>query len=914
VIQLLFFLRFRTQLRQARPETLSALETALFKAFEDAGAIAINKERVIAAAFDESSLGVWLNVVTVLETALELIEKARDFPSGSFMLVIGKDVFASGKESLCRDLASVHGGSGLWCASTLQGALRSYCSFEDKTAASGVYIQIKHIETISRSIKRPAAAFPLSEKIVQMLKQKAGQNVALSGPRFIGKREGLYRFCTLLGNLPPLTLRFRNLENTAQIGAFADLLNPKIHALFNTGIARKQLEKIDALRATVFRERLRSEYSAALVQNSRRFFQVVLETYCDEMRLRNATPVLVLENIQNVDDTALRIFMDVWNALPSSSALRVYGTYAAENDDALKNWSAVFHHVIILPPEPVPLLFASPADIAPDLWELAYTFSLLVRYFPGTMVPRLFEETGRNHTMLLRVFAMLTRFGIIDSIDDPVPHIRGFTAIAEKMIGERKALVHTVVRERLLASVACGNLSACFNLLEYVRDLGGEISDELAWIAIRADVLDDTTGRINKAIAEKRFGALVGEHRNAALRSMFATLDALVRGNEKALRVAFVTGAPPGVSPEPVLYQTQHLMNRACYQLGVKSGAEALDTVRKIIRLNQEQEHSCPAQAYRLLAIINLLRQKIVDAGDYAAIAVDYAEKQGASHELGIATYYEANIQYLTGNLSKAERLAAAAERNAAAAGRYDWADRCRFLRGRLRFEFGFYQDALHLFEKTLENLTAPVSETMKSALSAWIFRTKAFSPGHTAVSGSATPDALLFEAEAAYFRGDYKKALTLTETIQGAPPTDGFLYTDRPDWRSGFAQCELLLIPERDFWTRIASAYHSLALSRLSPTAATRQQAVSELSWVSSNELAPDTDPNDAFYFYALYRVLRESGAERLDTNTVIGMAFKRLQQRSIKIDEPEARRTFLNRPYWNNILTLAAKEHKLV
>ena len=301
----------------------------------------------------------------------------------------------------------------------------------------------------------------------------------------------------------------------------------------------------------------------------------------------------------------------------------------------------------------------------------------------------------------------------------------------------------------------------------------------------------------------------------------------------------------------------------------------------------------------------------MAEAADYINIATEYEGKQAETDELGVSLYYEATIQYLFGNLSKAERLALNAERDLANTGRYDWADRARFLLGRLRFDFGFYQDALHLFERTMENIAGPTSQPMKDTLSAWIYRAKVFS-GESPEYAGDNLDGLLFGSEAAYLHGDYKKSLSLSEKVLANLPTEGFLFTERPDWQSGFAQCELLLISEHDFWMRMASSYHSLSLCRLSPDA--QKQAVSGLGWLTQNELLPDTDPNDAFYFYALYRVLRESCAASLDTNTIIGMAFRRLQQRSIRIDDHEARRTFLSRPYWNNALCAAGKDHKLI
>jgi hypothetical protein len=85
-------------------------------------------------------------------------------------------------------------------------------------------------------------------------------------------------------------------------------------------------------------------------------------------------------------------------------------------------------------------------------------------------------------------------------------------------------------------------------------------------------------------------------------------------------------------------------------------------------------------------------------------------------------------------------------------------------------------------------------------------------------------------------------------------------------------------------------------------------------------DELLPDTDPSDTIYFYAWYRMLTDSlnrkdpSATQVDLNTVVSMAFKRLQRRAGKIDDAEIKQAFLSLPRWNNALYQAAREHRLI
>lgn len=945
----MFFLRFRTQLQRTRSEQLTNVERGFVKALEAANGTVHIKARCITASFDEKSLGIWLDIISILETGLNLLKRNCPIPTGGYVFVLCKDVPVFESEDVCRALASQHGKSGMWCDLEMKKALNSYCVFENdkfaiRTGSTGSYVQIKGIEAISHSVRKAASAFPLSDKIVRLIKQDAGKNIVFSGPDFIGKREGIYRFCALESVAPPLILRFRRdagdavlnsngsaINGGAAIAAFADVINPKIHTFLTTGNDagagdwQKRLEILDALEKIIFRERLRAECSPALAGTIRRFFRLLVDMYVAKTKKKKAHPVIVVENLHNADALARDIFFDGYSEVKFDVA--VYGTCIEKKDKSvfLNKWDVVFSKNIVLDYNTdTPLI--NLREMSGDLWELAYTFNLLRNFFPGHLFLRLFEETGRNPSILVRIFAQLARIGVIDCIDDPIPRIPNFTILAERFLRDRKAVIYDFVKTCLLQVVSNGKISACFNLIEALAGLRAEISDALLWNAMRSDIFNGTTQKIHLSIAQNRFYAIVGKERGPAARRLFLAFNALIHGDKKDVQDAFATPAPDTTS---ALYQMELLINCACYYVGSRQQAQAFDILKKVLRMNHDQRKTSPAKVFRLIALEKLQVGMQSEAVEYITIAVEHAEKQGAIDELAICSYYAANIHYLIGDLSKSERLVRAAEHNAVISGCDNWADRARFLRGRLLFEFGFYQDALHVFEKTIENLSEPVTDAMKNTINAWIFRAKFFSslsdaepnaaalPDAPGVNGGADPsnlEFLLFKAEAAYLSGDYKKALELSETITMSIPSEDFLWTERPDWSSGFAQAELLSMCERDFWGRKASIFHSLALSKISENADDKQQAVKDIDWLTRGEVPPGADTCDFFYFYALYRVLRESGASLININTAVGTAFRRLQQRSLKIDDTEARRGFLNRPYWNKALIQTAKEYMLV
>ncbi|MDR3334618.1 MAG: hypothetical protein LBT13_07020 [Treponema sp.] len=925
MIQLLFFLRFRSQLHHIRPELISLLEQSIIESIEATGGKRVNNRWIIVASFDEDSLGIWLNIITVLERILAVLNEVVPELSG-YSLVLGRDIPDYDMVRLCRALASQSGGAGIWCAPSVQKPLSHYMAFaplesagrgktfKDNTLIEG-YVQLKHL--ILPSKKEGMDAFPFREKIQRSITYDISKNAVLIGPRFMGKRDGLYHVCaSFLGELPSLVLRF----GSGGLGYLADVLSPSIRSFISGHILEEGLAELDTLGGFIFRERLRDEYPDYVLQKGRLFFQKVLAAYIAAVKEQKKIPILILENIHLADEATIRISMEVFAAIEDKTGLLIYGTCfdgagveakASFIEVRRKPWETMFHRFISFSAEvfPVPQNVEMPLD----LWEIAYTISLLGRYFPGTLFPQLFEEEAVNPAMIFRAFTMLSNWGVIDCTDDPVPRIADFTVKAEAILGARKEKSRLIVRNRLLAWISTGQLRPCFRLLEALVDLGGTMSDELVLNTIYGDVINGTYAGIEAAIKENRFDAVVGDTRGPALSVLFTTLKALIHGDETQIRSIF--SAPMDEVQYSSGYKVQMLVNFAAYHLGTGAIETALETVKKAILLGQGQRSGAVAQGYRLFSLVNLSKQRIDEALDYIAFAFEIAEGSEHFDELGVTAYYAAAAQFLYGNLSKAERLAQQSEQTAATAGRPDWADRARFLRGKIRFDTGYYQEALDIFKDLHAHPTGTPSEDMKSSVAAWIYRARVFA-GLPLIQEPSSPgeEALLFAAEASYLTGNYQKTAGLTEKLLQLPQGEHFLYTEQPDWRNGFAQCELLLLHPGALWNPMISAYRTLALCRLPSARAEREQAIADMRQLLRDELIPDLDPNGIFYFYAYYRVLQDSGADQIDMNSAISMAFKRLQRRAIHIDDPKTRQVYLTRQRWNGALMTTAKEYNLI
>jgi len=59
---------------------------------------------------------------------------------------------------------------------------------------------------------------------------------------------------------------------------------------------------------------------------------------------------------------------------------------------------------------------------------------------------------------------------------------------------------------------------------------------------------------------------------------------------------------------------------------------------------------------------------------------------------------------------------------------------------------------------------------------------------------------------------------------------------------------------------------------------------------------------------------MLRDIHAANVDMNTVVSMAYKRLQRRAGRIDDIGTKQAFLNLSRWNSTLCFAAREYKII
>ena len=903
-----FFLKFKAQLRRTQPDIVRQVDETLSRVIADAGGKITGERSVISVVFNEETTGFWLDIYILLENLKKSMDASTEF-FGYALVISGNS--PNSPDLLCRFLANC--GGGIFLDTNAVKKFIPYAVFEKpsewlkgrhrKYGSVGFY-RIRELKVFKPIAKNEHNL----QEIVRILEQETGKNILMLGHAFSQIHGGMYKYCKKLnGNFPVLTICFGSIG----LGALVDAWSPGIRSLLG-----KPTEKIDNLWELVFRDRIRDEVSDYIVRSVKRFLSLLFDFYFTAARKGKFTPVLALENIhlagKVVTDVLLESLAEIKNE--DKQKLLILGT--GEDDiqqEKLWKWKPVFHCVKKIDANNQRAL--NLPRLSNELWEIVYAISLLGRYFSPELFHRLFEEDKKNPVMIARAFSILYALGVIDNPREPRLLNRNFEDHAVKLLGEKASRVKAFVSGRLLDWAVRRNINPCFRLLTIIAGLDGTryIDDLLLLKSVSSDIVNETITGLEAAAENGFLKELFTVQKTEAVRCIFKTSMALYTGNEQDIDRVF---SEPGINSVcesfPIL-SAQITVNLCGYYLGKHDRNAASEKAKEAILAGQNKNIYCLSQGYRLFSLVCLSKQQTTETIEYLNFALANAEKTGNYHEMGVSAYYAAAAQLLYGDLYNAQRLARKSIEQSLAAGAADWADRSRFLEGRLEFELGHYRQAHDIFEALRKEPFDGITNEKDSLLAAWIYRSKIyFHDTMVRKPEDANNDAGLFEIEAAYLAGDYQKAVDLANSMSDTFSKENFLYTERPNWRSGFSQCEHLYFSQGEIQNRMICIFHSLALSRLSDKEG--QKAVQDIQRLLRNERFCEMDPWEAFYFYAKYRILEQTGASLVDISTTVSMAFKRLQRRASRIEDIETRRQYLDGPLWNRELCLAARDFKLI
>jgi len=919
MIYIFFILKFKSQLRRTRPDIVRQIDESLSRSIIDAGGKITGDRSVISAVLKEDSIGFWLDIYILIENLRKNIESSPEF--FGYSLVIGSKM-PNTPELLCRFLAN-HGG--IFVDEKAAKKLLPYAYFEKpfewlreikkRKYGCGGYYRIKDLKIFRLNNEND---FDINKNVTEQFEMLKGENVLMLGAQNLQMREGLNKYYNNLNwDFPPLTICFESIG----IGAVIDIWSLNIRSL-GTGELK---DEIDGLWEFLFRERIQDEVSGYVKRCIRRFLYLVFDYYIDISRKRYKTPVLALENVHLAECNTLNLLIDVLSEVVNANRQKLLIFGIAENTitfSSLEKLESIFNKIIKIDDIKQNILVPK---LSSELWEIVYAVALFNRYFSPELFLRLFEEENKNPLMVTKALSILYSLRIIDSVKEPRLFNRQFEEVACKILEDKAARIKTLVRDRLINWVVRRNINPCFRLLSIIANLDGvkQIDDMLLLQALTFDIVNKTFSTIETAMNNGQFDDFFSA-KAAVIRHVYRTSRALNTEGENDIERIFndtkKDQAEFNFNDYPVL-NTQILVNFCGFYLGRREEKEAAEKAKEAISLGQNKNLFCLPQAYRLFSLVSLPKQKINESIEYLGFALTNAEKAGNNHETAISAYYAAAVQFLYGDIYHAAHLAKKSIEQSLAAGHPDWADRSRFLEGRLEFELGHYSKAHEIFENMKKDPYGSMTDEKNNLLAAWVYRAKIYYQDPTIPKPEGSHhDADLFEIEAAYLSGEFIKVLELSASYVNPFIKDNFLYTEKADWYSGFAQCEHLYFRYGEIQSRMISLFNSLALGCLpeqdipKELIKNKEDPVQIIQKILRDEKLCEMDPWDSFYFYAKYRILEQTGASLVDLSTAVSMAFKRLQRRAGRIEDIDTRRQYLNGSRWNHELSLAAKEYKLI
>ena len=290
MLKVLFYIRYRGQLRRTRPELVASLENAVAEAASAAGGSTAAGRRVLSASFDEDRIGFWLDMLIFLERVCKALERASGELYGH-VVALGRDIPELCVEKLCRSLAGKGNGTGIWCSEEVRRALELYMDFGSARGnANGSrrgllarsseesdvgfncdeYSELREFRSFERE-----GGYPYREKIERVLALGTDKNTVLFGPEFIGKKDGVHHFCKgLLGDIPPLVVRFGS--GGRELVCFADAFTPQMSSFIAGSAEAGVMQELDTIHDLLFRERLREEWSPYMMDRGRCFIRSLI--------------------------------------------------------------------------------------------------------------------------------------------------------------------------------------------------------------------------------------------------------------------------------------------------------------------------------------------------------------------------------------------------------------------------------------------------------------------------------------------------------------------------------------------------------------------------------------------------------------------------------------------------------------
>ncbi len=421
-----------------------------------------------------------------------------------------------------------------------------------------------------------------------------------------------------------------------------------------------------------------------------------------------------------------------------------------------------------------------------------------------------------------------------------------------------------------------------------------------------------------------RFGAdLEAEEQKKLQRLLMAVRlrQALLQGGLKEAEEIYLKAMEAGDDFEVDPTKGHLFLQVSRYLLARGETGTALQWVKKaVIQYQNSSSTGGEREATIGLGAILLAEGKFDEALEYFSMSdsADQATKDLAD----IVTHGLRGVTlFIQGNLSRAETETEAGLALSRTLERREWELFLQFLKARISFELGFYDEAVLGVQYGLAIERLYRNPSARKVLYLWLGRTFAYSGSvQTAlrVLGEQEDswEKLYFTAECHFFRREYAKALEACD--RAISLGQSFRGNDFPGqrigWLNGFRDIEgrcFELLRDNALIQRLTQSFQAY----LWGLEGSSERGIEQLHSITRGGRIPESDPFQSLYSYFYACTLPEVRKGEFDDSlTVLNKALKLLQHRASKIEDSTRRWRYLNNNYWNHLLFVEARDKKMI
>ncbi len=399
---------------------------------------------------------------------------------------------------------------------------------------------------------------------------------------------------------------------------------------------------------------------------------------------------------------------------------------------------------------------------------------------------------------------------------------------------------------------------------------------------------------------------------------------ALIAGDRHGAEAAFERAEQ--VEPDSIAGSeaAELLLQRARYLFSAGEQSRSLSLIKEAIIIYQDEKNSRGlAAAHADFGILMLAQEQLNDARDYFVIAGKNVEPESSVQEHVRCQSLEMASQFVFGSYTRVTERLDQLALPVDGAGMREWGLYHRFVRGRVLFELGRYDEAQLQFQTSLTEAQLYNHGPAHRLFYAWLARSLAFA-GDSAralvmLRGvKASRETLLFEAEADIFRESFDTALAALDHAAELDPEQDIRNTETLSWRTGFSDLEDLTVGRAGTGSvidHLLEAYHGYLLARVGH----RIEGIAEMHRLTREEPVSKLDPYSHLYYLLYASILPD--AKDLDRDpsfedrlTVMGKAVRNMQERLSRIDRYEDKIFYQRHSRWNGLLFTEARDHNLL